>query len=145
MAFATDVLAWGNQLGLLAKHTQLLVNPTTAFFHSKLNLLSNDLYISTIAGGQAKEPGSDLAIVAALASAATSKPIARATCAIGEISLTGQVRPVPRMEYRLREAARLGFTTAVIPPLRKPVHVEGLQLVESNTLSDALDALGVRK
>lgn len=46
--------------------------------HSKLNLLSNDLYISTIAGGQAKEPGSDLAIVAALASAATSKPIARA-------------------------------------------------------------------
>ena len=113
--------------------------------HSKLNLLSNDLYISTIAGGQAKEPGSDLAIVAALASAATSKPIARATCAIGEISLTGQVRPVPRMEYRLREAARLGFTTAVIPPLRKPVHVEGLQLVESNTLSDALDALGVRK
>lgn len=113
--------------------------------HSKLNLLSNDLYISTIAGGQAKEPGSDLAIVAALASAATSKPIARATCAIGEISLTGQVRPVPRMEYRLREAARLGFTTAVIPPLRKPVHVEGLRLVESNTLSDALDALGVRK
>ena len=106
--------------------------------HSKLNLLSNDLYISTIAGGQAKEPGSDLAIVAALASAATSKPI-------GEISLTGQVRPVPRMEYRLREAARLGFTTAVIPPLRKPVHVEGLRLVESNTLSDALDALGVRK
>lgn len=113
--------------------------------HSKLNLLSNDLYISTIAGGQAKEPGSDLAIVAALASAATSKPIARATCAIGEISLTGQVRPVPRMEYRLREAARLGFTTAVISPLRKPMHVEGLRLVESNTLSDALDALGVRK
>ena len=116
---------------------------------SRIAMLVAVLYrhsnISTIAGGQAKEPGSDLAIVAALASAATSKPIARATCAIGEISLTGQVRPVPRMEYRLREAARLGFTTAVIPPLRKPVHVEGLQLVESNTLSDALDALGVRK
>ena len=47
--------------------------------HSKLNLLSNDLYISTIAGGQAKEPGSDLAIVAALASAATSKPGAPGT------------------------------------------------------------------
>ena len=113
--------------------------------HSKLNLLSNDLYISTIAGGQAKEPGSDLAIVGALASAAVSKPIARSTCAIGEISLTGQVRPVPRMEYRLREAARLGFTTAVIPPLRKPLHIDGLKLVESSTLSDALAALGVRK
>ena len=49
------------------------------------------------------------------------------------------------MEYRLREAARLGFTTAVIPPLRKPLHIDGLKLVESSTLSDALAALGVRK
>ena len=79
--------------------------------HGGINLLANDLYISTIAGGQAREPGCDLAIVAALASAAKSKPIPRTTCAIGEISLTGQVRPVPRLEYRLREAARLGFTT----------------------------------
>ena len=72
--------------------------------HGGINLLANDLYISTIAGGQAREPGCDLAIVAALASAAKSKPIPRTTCAIGEISLTGQVRPVPRLEYRLREA-----------------------------------------
>ncbi|QTB91594.1 DNA repair protein RadA [Bifidobacterium saguini] len=113
--------------------------------HSKLNLLANDLYVSTIAGGQAKEPGSDLAIVSALASAATAKPIAKTTCAIGEISLTGQVRPAPRMEYRLREAARLGFTTAVIPPLRKPVHIDGLRLIEAGTLADALEALGVKK
>ncbi|MBT1163416.1 DNA repair protein RadA [Bifidobacterium felsineum] len=113
--------------------------------HSKLNLLANDLYVSTIAGGQAREPGSDLAIVSALASAATAKPIARTTCAIGEISLTGQVRPAPRMEYRLREAARLGFTTAVIPPLRKPVHIEGLRLIEAGTLTDALEALGIKK
>ncbi|NMM97234.1 DNA repair protein RadA [Bifidobacterium olomucense] len=109
--------------------------------HSKLNLLANDLYVSTIAGGQAKEPSSDLAIVAALASAATSKPIARSTCAIGEISLTGRVRPAPRMEYRLREAARLGFTTAVVPPMRKPIHIDGLRLVEAGTLADALETL----
>ena len=80
--------------------------------HGGINLLANDLYISTIAGGQAREPGCDLAIVAALASAAKSKPIPRTTCAIGEISLTGQVRPVPRLEYRLREAARLGCADA---------------------------------
>jgi DNA repair protein RadA/Sms len=113
--------------------------------HGKLNLLANDLYISTIAGGQAREPGSDLAIVAALASAAISRPIARTMCAIGEISLTGQVRPVPRMEYRLREAARLGFTTAVIPPLRKPLHITGVRLVEASGLRDALEALDVAK
>ncbi len=109
--------------------------------HGGINLLSNDLYISTIAGGQAREPGCDLAIVAALASAAKSKPIARTTCAIGEISLTGQVRPVPRLEYRLREAARLGFTTAVVPTLRRNVPVPGLAVVQTDTLQDALAAL----
>ena len=109
--------------------------------HSKLNLLSNDLYISTIAGGQAKEPGSDLAIVAALASAAKSKAIGRTTCAIGEISLTGQVRPVPRLEYRLREAARLGFTTAVVPTLRREIAIPGLSIVQVDTLQDALGAM----
>ena len=76
--------------------------------HGGINLLANDLYISTIAGGQAREPGCDLAIVAALASAAKSKPIPRTTCAIGEISLTGQVRPVPRLEYRVGRDSAIG-------------------------------------
>ena len=109
--------------------------------HGKVNLLDNDLYVSTIAGGVAKEPACDLAVVAALASAARHAPIARSTCAIGEISLTGQVRPVPRLEHRLREAARLGFTTAVTPRLRKRVSVPGLTIVEASTLKEALDAL----
>ena len=111
--------------------------------HGKVNLLANDLYVSTIAGGLAKEPACDLAIVAALASAAKSKPIARTTCAVGEISLTGQVRPVPRLEYRLREAARLGFTTAVAPVSRKRISLAGLTIVEVGTLRDALSALKV--
>lgn len=113
--------------------------------HGGLSLLSNDLYISTIAGGVAKEPSCDLAIVAALASAATSTPIARSTCAVGEISLTGQVRPVPRLEHRLREAARLGFTTALVPPMRTSVSIPGLRIVEVRSLRDALDALKLTK
>ena len=103
--------------------------------------------MSTIAGGLAKEPGCDLAIVSALASAASAKPIEKTTCAIGEISLTGQVRPVPQLNHRLNEAARLGFTRALIPVARgkrttKPI--PGLEVVEVSTLTDALDALGVR-
>ena len=111
--------------------------------HGKLNLLGNDLYVSTIAGGIAKEPGCDLSIVAALASAAKHTPIARTTGAKGEISLTGQVRPVPRLEYRLREAARLGFTTAVTPVLRKRVSVAGLNIIQVDSLRDALESLGL--
>lgn len=113
--------------------------------HGGISLLQNDLYISTIAGGTAEEPSCDLAIVAALASAALSRPIDRNTCAVGEISLTGQVRPVPRLEYRLREAARLGFTKAIVPVTQKPLHVDGMQLVTASTLKDALHALGLNK
>lgn len=109
--------------------------------HGGIQLLANDLYVSTIAGGKAKEPSCDLAIAASLASAAKGKAVPRSTCAIGEISLTGQIRPVPRLEYRLREAARLGFTRAVVPPMKKRPSIDGLAVVEASTLRDALAAL----
>ncbi|RBP97527.1 DNA repair protein RadA [Bifidobacterium aemilianum] len=116
--------------------------------HGRVNLLANDLYVSTIAGGLAKEPGCDLAIAAALASAAASKPIDRTTCAMGEISLTGQIRPVPQLAHRLNEAARLGYTRAVVPVSRRGAKhkpVKGLEIIEVDSLRDALDALQVRK
>ncbi|EFA22748.1 DNA repair protein RadA [Bifidobacterium gallicum] len=125
--------------GIDANRLAMLV--AVLYRHGGIALLNNDLYVSTVAGGVAKEPACDLAIVGALASAAKKKPIAATTCAIGEISLTGQVRPIPRLEYRLREAARLGFTTAVVPMLRKPVHIEGLRVIEAATVKDALQAL----
>ena len=116
--------------------------------HGKVPLLTNDLYISTIAGGLAKEPSCDLAVAAALASAAFHAPIPRDWAAIGEISLTGQVRPVPRLEYRLREAARLGFTHVVVPKHRrgaKPISVDGITVIEVDSLPRALRALGVKR
>ena len=81
-----------------------------------------------------------------MASASKGKAIARTTIAIGEISLTGQIRPVPRMANRLREAARLGFTTALVPVHRKGSswqQVEGMKLVEVATVKEALAALGI--
>ncbi|MGO5288649.1 AAA family ATPase [Pseudoscardovia suis] len=116
--------------------------------HAGLNLLANDLYVSTIAGGSAREPADDLAIAAALASAATDSPIDRRTVAFGEISLTGQIRPVPRLENRLREAARLGYKRAVVPRNRRydgRRPIPGIELVEVRNLAEALRALGVEK
>ena len=131
----------GNRLAMLT---------AVLYRHGKVNLLANDVYVSTIAGASAKEPACDLAIVAALASAATGTPIARSTCAIGEISLTGQVRPVPQIAHRLNEAARLGFTRAVVPATRSGKGrgcsaPKGIELVEVTSLRDALDALGLTK
>ena len=113
--------------------------------HGGISLLQNDLYISTIAGGQAKEPGCDLAITAAMASAALNKPIAKNVCAIGEISLTGQVRPVPRLEYRLREAQRLGVHESDRSGDPKAVRMEGMTLAPATNLKDALAFLHLAK
>lgn len=113
--------------------------------HGGLNLLANDVYVSTIAGGVAREPACDLAVVAALAGAASTKPLPRTTCVIGEISLTGQIRPVPRLEWRLKEAARLGFTRAVIPVPRKAINVPGLELISVRNVREALQVLGLTR
>ena len=91
----------------------------------------------------AKEPSCDLAIVAALASAAAGKAVTPKTCAIGEMSLTGQVRPVPRIEPRLREAARIGYKRAIVCHMRKNVNIPGLEIIEVSTVREALKALGL--
>lgn len=111
--------------------------------HGRVNLLAKDLYVSTIAGALAKEPSCDLAIVAALASAAAGKAVTPKTCAIGEMSLTGQVRPVPRIEPRLREAARIGYKRAIVCHMRKNVNIPGLEIIEVSTVREALKALGL--
>lgn len=120
--------------------------------HGRVSVLNNDVYLSTIAGGLAKEPACDLAIALALASAAQHVPIPRGYVAMGEISLTGQIRPVPRLEQRLREAARLGFTHALVPARRgsksgsatsKQTH--GINVIEVATIGQALQVLDLQR
>lgn len=111
--------------------------------HGGLNLLSKDIYVSTIAGAKAKEPACDLAIVASLASAAKNKAVLPLTCAIGEISLTGQIRPASRMEPRIREAARIGYKRAIVCNMRKKISIPGIDIIEVENLREALNALGL--
>lgn len=112
--------------------------------HGGLNLLSKDIYVSTIAGAKAKEPACDLAIVASLASAAKNKAVLPLTCAIGEISLTGQIRPASRMEPRIREAARIGYKRAIVCNMRKKISIPGIDIIEVENLREALNALGLQ-
>ena len=74
-----------------------------------------DVFVSTVGGAQASEPAADVAIALALASAAADLPLAPGLVAIGEVSLTGELRPVVGLQQRVNEAARLGFTVALVP------------------------------
>ena len=75
-----------------------------------------DIFASTVGGAKANEPAADAAIALALASAYLDLPLAPGVIAIGEVSLTGELRPVSGLAHRLSEAARLGFTVALVPP-----------------------------
>ncbi|QJC21293.1 DNA repair protein RadA [Arcanobacterium buesumense] len=75
----------------------------------------SDVFVSTVGGAKATEPSVDIASALALASAAADLPLAPGVVAIGEVSLTGELRPVVGLQQRLNEAQRLGFTTALIP------------------------------
>jgi len=83
--------------------------------HGQLPMSDLEVYAATVGGMAADEPAADLAIALALASAVREVPIPATVCAIGEVSLSGDVRRVPALERRLSEAARLGFRTAFVP------------------------------
>jgi DNA repair protein RadA/Sms len=84
--------------------------------HGGATLADHDVYAATVGGIQASEPAADLAVALAVASAAREIRLPRTLCAIGEVSLSGEVRHVPNLQRRVAEAARLGFRTALVPP-----------------------------
>lgn len=94
-----------------------------------LNFSGKDVYLSVLGGLRVSEPAADLAVAAALLSCIKNRPIPQDLIVFGEISLSGEVRPVNQREARLKEAAKLGFQQAMAPPKKtssKPLsHKEG--------------------
>ncbi len=83
-----------------------------------LRIGANDIYLNVAGGLRIAEPAADLAVAAALVSAMTFEPVPPETVVFGEIGLSGEVRAVGQAEARLKEAAKLGFTGALVPPRR---------------------------
>jgi DNA repair protein RadA/Sms len=115
--------------------------------HGGLPMSDHDVYAATVGGIAAHEPAADLAIAIALASAVREVPIPNTVCAIGEVSLSGDVRRVPHLARRLAEASRLGFTTALIPAAHvgdvvAPSAGEAIRVVPVANIGEALTSLG---
>jgi DNA repair protein RadA/Sms len=83
-----------------------------------LQIGARDIYLNVAGGLRISEPAADLAVAAALVSALTLEPMPADTVVFGEIGLSGEVRPVAQAEARLKEAAKLGFTSAFVPARR---------------------------
>jgi DNA repair protein RadA/Sms len=106
-----------------------------------IGLAGHDVYANLAGGLAVAEPGLDLPVALALASSLRDRPVVAGAVAIGEVGLLGELRSVAGLERRLREAARLGFSTAIVPrPGRggRSADVPGLEIVEAATLRDAI-------
>ncbi len=105
-----------------------------------IGLGTHDVYANLAGGLTVTEPGMDLPLALALASSLRDRPVAPGTVAIGEVGLLGELRAVGGLDRRLREAARLGFTRAVVPRARgrEAATAPGIEIVEVGSLADAV-------
>jgi len=109
--------------------------------HGKLPIAINDIYLSTVGGMRLTDPSSDLAVAVALASAHAGLPLPTTAVMIGEVGLAGDLRRVSGMERRLSEAARQGFSIALIPDgddPRREIMPSGMRPLRAPTIVAAL-------
>lgn len=106
-----------------------------------LSLLGHDLFVNVAGGAVLDEPAADLPVALAIASSLKNRPVDSELAAFGEIGLSGEVRGVSRVEARLDEIARLGFTRALVPVTGTDgiVIPKGLALMRVGSLDEALD------
>ncbi|HZL00391.1 MAG TPA: DNA repair protein RadA [Caulobacteraceae bacterium] len=105
-----------------------------------LGFATRDVYLNVAGGLRISEPAADLAAAAALASSALDAPLPQACVVFGEISLSGDVRSVSRMESRLKEAAKLGFTRALAPVGAEGI--AGVAVTPASRLAEAVARIG---
>jgi DNA repair protein RadA/Sms len=112
--------------------------------HARVALGAADVFVNVAGGVRIDEPGADLAVALAIASAARGEPVREGTAAFGEIGLTGRLRPAAQSERRLEECAKLGLAVVVAPagtPARGKLRVEQVETLKQ-AIRGGLDAAG---
>jgi DNA repair protein RadA/Sms len=107
--------------------------------HAGIACFDQDVFVNAVGGVKITEPAADLAVLLAIVSSLRNKPLPAKLVVFGEVGLAGEVRPVQRGQERLKEAAKLGFTHAVIPKANNPKQrIAGMEVVAVDRLEDAV-------
>jgi DNA repair protein RadA/Sms len=107
--------------------------------HAGVACMDQDVFINAVGGVRIGEPAADMAVMLAITSSLRGKPLPKGFIAFGEVGLAGEVRPAPRGQERLREAAKLGFTMAIVPKANAPKKpVEGMTVHAVERVEEAL-------
>ena len=107
--------------------------------HAGIACFDQDVFVNAVGGVKIDEPAADLAVLLAIVSSLKNTPLPAKLVVFGEVGLAGEVRPVQRGQERLREAAKLGFTQALIPHANKPRHpIAGLEVMAVRRVEEAV-------
>jgi DNA repair protein RadA/Sms len=113
--------------------------------HAGVSCMDQDVFVNAVGGVRIGEPAADLAVLLAIHSSLRGKPLPRGFLAFGEVGLAGEVRPAPRGQERLREAAKLGFAVAVVPRANAPKGdaraFEGLAIHPVERIEEAIEVV----
>ena len=110
--------------------------------HAGIVCFDQDVFVNAVGGVRISEPAADLAVLLAVVSSMKNKPLPDKLIVFGEVGLAGEVRPAPRGQERLKEAAKLGFTRALIPKANAPRHaIPGIEIVAVERVEQALERI----
>ncbi|HEX2012243.1 MAG TPA: DNA repair protein RadA [Roseateles sp.] len=108
--------------------------------HAGVATMDQDVFVNAVGGVRIGEPAADLAVLLSIQSSLRGRPLPKGFIAFGEVGLAGEVRPAPRGQERLKEAAKLGFSVAVVPKANAPKKaIEGLSVHAVERIEEAMD------
>ena len=110
--------------------------------HAGVSCMDQDVFVNAVGGVRIAEPAADLSVLLAIQGSLRGRALPRGFFAFGEVGLAGEVRPAPRGQERLKEAAKLGFSVAVVPKANAPKKpIEGLTVHAVERIEQAIDAV----
>jgi DNA repair protein RadA/Sms len=109
--------------------------------HAGIACFDQDVFLNAVGGVKISEPAADLAVLLAIQSSIRNRALPRELIVFGEVGLAGEIRPCPRGQERLKEAAKLGFTVAIIPKANVPkTKIAGLRIISVERIDEAIGA-----
>ncbi|OOY41422.1 DNA repair protein RadA, partial [Solemya velum gill symbiont] len=107
--------------------------------HAGVGMYDQDVYVNVVGGVRITETAADLPVLLSVLSSFRDRPLSRHLAAFGEVGLSGEIRPVPNGEERIREAVKHGFTRILVPSANKPKSsFDGVEIVPVQRLSEAI-------
>ena len=110
--------------------------------HGGLHVGDQDVFVNVVGGVKVLETSADLSLLLAIVSSFRDRPLPQDLVVFGEVGLSGEIRPVPSGQERIHEAAKHGFTRAIVPSANVPKNgVEGMEIIAVSKLAEALEAI----